>query len=242
MHLNANVATRGSSTVSNRSLPAFAAETWSVSSCVVTGATSCEEWLQSLRYAPGMTCMCERRRSFCCVRVLQAGGRGPGGRIERLPQPITLDQFELGVTLGTGSFGRVRFVVHKVRLHSLKAMLLADLCCPTANPRYLGTEDAEKGRSSPTAAGISMLDTILCILSRQPPTSLLQVEHIMSEKSILSVLDHPFIVQLGGSFQGTVCGLGACRFLVCIPLALRQTGSTCTCCWSTSLVVSFSHI
>ena len=37
-----------------------------------------------------------------------------GGRVERLPQPITLDQFELGVTLGTGSFGRVRFVVHKV--------------------------------------------------------------------------------------------------------------------------------
>lgn len=37
-----------------------------------------------------------------------------GGRVERLPQPVTLDQFEMGVTLGTGSFGRVRFVVHKV--------------------------------------------------------------------------------------------------------------------------------
>ena len=27
--------------------------------------------------------------------------------------PITMAQFDLGVTLGTGSFGRVRFVTHK---------------------------------------------------------------------------------------------------------------------------------
>ena len=52
-----------------------------------------------------------------------------GGRVERLPSPLTLDQFELGVTLGTGSFGRVRFVVHKVSLqggsllHSLARMM-----------------------------------------------------------------------------------------------------------------------
>ena len=29
--------------------------------------------------------------------------------------PVALDQFDLGVTLGTGSFGRVRFCTHKVR-------------------------------------------------------------------------------------------------------------------------------
>ena len=31
----------------------------------------------------------------------------------KLPEPINLAQFELGVTLGTGSFARVRFVTHK---------------------------------------------------------------------------------------------------------------------------------
>jgi serine/threonine protein kinase len=31
----------------------------------------------------------------------------------KLPEPITMAQFDLGVTLGTGSFGRVRFVTHK---------------------------------------------------------------------------------------------------------------------------------
>ena len=31
----------------------------------------------------------------------------------RLKGPITLDQFDVGVTLGTGSFGRVRLAVHK---------------------------------------------------------------------------------------------------------------------------------
>ena len=31
----------------------------------------------------------------------------------KLPEPIALGQFELGCTLGTGSFGRVRFVTHK---------------------------------------------------------------------------------------------------------------------------------
>ena len=31
-----------------------------------------------------------------------------------LPTPLSLEDFDLGVTLGTGSFGRVRFVTHKV--------------------------------------------------------------------------------------------------------------------------------
>ena len=44
----------------------------------------------------------------------KAGAGGRGGRIERLPNPLTLEQFDMGITLGTGSFGRVRFAVHKV--------------------------------------------------------------------------------------------------------------------------------
>jgi hypothetical protein len=57
------------------------------------------------------------------ARMSRAVARG--GRVERLPQPITLDQFELGVTLGTGSFGRVRFVVHKVRPSLCRAVVLS---------------------------------------------------------------------------------------------------------------------
>ena len=34
--------------------------------------------------------------------------------VRTLPTPLSLTDFELGVTLGTGSFGRVRFVTHKV--------------------------------------------------------------------------------------------------------------------------------
>jgi hypothetical protein len=34
--------------------------------------------------------------------------------VRSLPSPIKLDDFDIGVTLGTGSFGRVRFVTHKV--------------------------------------------------------------------------------------------------------------------------------
>lgn len=36
------------------------------------------------------------------------------GSVRTLPTPLTLDDFDVGVTLGTGSFGRVRFATHKV--------------------------------------------------------------------------------------------------------------------------------
>jgi len=36
-----------------------------------------------------------------------------GEEVRTLPSPLGLSDFELGVTLGTGSFGRVRFVTHK---------------------------------------------------------------------------------------------------------------------------------
>jgi serine/threonine protein kinase len=33
--------------------------------------------------------------------------------VRTLPTPLSLDDFDVGVTLGTGSFGRVRFCTHK---------------------------------------------------------------------------------------------------------------------------------
>jgi hypothetical protein len=41
-----------------------------------------------------------------------------GASVRTLPTPLTLDDFDVGVTLGTGSFGRVRFATHKVLCHS----------------------------------------------------------------------------------------------------------------------------
>jgi hypothetical protein len=38
-----------------------------------------------------------------------------GAAVRTLPTPLTLDDFDVGVTLGTGSFGRVRFATHKVQ-------------------------------------------------------------------------------------------------------------------------------
>jgi hypothetical protein len=34
--------------------------------------------------------------------------------VRTLPTPLSLNDFDVGVTLGTGSFGRVRFATHKV--------------------------------------------------------------------------------------------------------------------------------
>lgn len=47
-----------------------------------------------------------------CIYLTMAG-------IRTLPTPVCLDDFEVGVTLGTGSFGRVRFATHKVSCFSL---------------------------------------------------------------------------------------------------------------------------
>jgi serine/threonine protein kinase len=42
------------------------------------------------------------------------------------------------------------------------------------------------------------------MLKKAEVIRLQQVEHMISEKNILSNLDHPFIVRLSGTFQG-VC-------------------------------------
>jgi serine/threonine protein kinase len=84
-----------------------------------------------------------------------------GEEVRTLPTPIALGDFELGVTLGTGSFGRVRFVTHK---------------------------------STGSFWALKMLKKAEVI-------RLQQVEHMISEKTILSSLDHPFIVRLAGTFQ-----------------------------------------
>jgi len=76
-------------------------------------------------------------------------------------EKLTVGDFSLGKTLGTGAFGRVRFVTHK------------------GNGRHYALKTLKK------AAIIKMK----------------QVDHIMSEKQILAKLQHPFIVNMFGSFH-----------------------------------------
>lgn len=77
--------------------------------------------------------------------------------------PLSLESFDIGVTLGTGSFGRVKFARSK--------------------------EDG-------SVWAIKML-------KKAEVVRLQQVDHMISEKTILSNLDHPFIVQFAGTFQDT---------------------------------------
>uniref|UniRef100_A0AAV1UYC6 cAMP-dependent protein kinase catalytic subunit n=1 Tax=Peronospora matthiolae TaxID=2874970 RepID=A0AAV1UYC6_9STRA len=86
-----------------------------------------------------------------------------GRSSSKLVAPLDNTQFDMGVTLGTGSFGRVRFATHK------------------ATNTYCAIK----------------------ILKKAEIIRLQQVEHMLSEKAILQCLDHPFIVNLIGTYQDT---------------------------------------
>jgi hypothetical protein len=113
--------------------------------------------------------------------------------------PLSLSDFNIGVTLGTGSFGRVKFVTHK-----------------DANSIWA-----------------------LKMLKKSEVIRLQQVEHMISEKTILSALNHPFIVTMAGTFQGSL-PLLSYFFLRCprdyphlAPCArIVQTRDICTWCSS----------
>jgi len=74
---------------------------------------------------------------------------------------LAVGDFQVGKTLGTGAFGRVRFVTYKA----------------TSNFYALKT------------------------LKKASIIKMKQVDHIVSEKSILQTLKHPFIVNMYGSFH-----------------------------------------
>ena len=87
----------------------------------------------------------------------------------------SLDDFEVGVTLGTGSFGRVRFATHKVWMQ----VFLSNCYIQETTTQWA-----------------------IKILKKSEVIRLQQVEHIMSEKTILDQCKHPFIVHLACTFQG----------------------------------------
>ncbi|GAB9463420.1 hypothetical protein Gpo141_00000882 [Globisporangium polare] len=95
------------------------------------------------------------------VAPAAAAGGAPPTKSNKFQAALDGSQFDMGVTLGTGSFGRVRFATHK------------------ATTTYWAIK----------------------ILKKAEIIRLQQVEHMLSEKSILLCLDHPFIVNLAGTFQ-----------------------------------------
>eukprot|EP00413_Alexandrium_margalefii_P047884 CAMPEP_0204584322 /NCGR_PEP_ID=MMETSP0661-20131031/46272_1 /ASSEMBLY_ACC=CAM_ASM_000606 /TAXON_ID=109239 /ORGANISM="Alexandrium margalefi, Strain AMGDE01CS-322" /LENGTH=324 /DNA_ID=CAMNT_0051593759 /DNA_START=33 /DNA_END=1007 /DNA_ORIENTATION=+ len=80
---------------------------------------------------------------------------------DKLPADLKVTDFSLGKTLGTGAFGRVRFVTYVA----------------TGKPYALKT------------------------LKKAAIIKMKQVDHIVSEKAILSRMVHPFIVNMWGSFH-----------------------------------------
>ena len=83
--------------------------------------------------------------------------------------------FDLGATLGTGTFGRVRIVTYVP--HASQAHVPSHVS--PGQPMYLA----------------------LKMLKKSEIIRLKQVEHIKAEKSILSRIAHPFIVNLYAAFQ-----------------------------------------
>ncbi len=86
------------------------------------------------------------------------------GPMDLRDKQLSINNFELGKTLGTGSFGRVRFATYS-----------------PGNPQ----KDFYA----------------LKILKKSAIIRLKQVDHISSEKEILLMLSHPFIVNLFGCFH-----------------------------------------
>ncbi|KAI9913449.1 hypothetical protein PsorP6_005445 [Peronosclerospora sorghi] len=86
--------------------------------------------------------------------------------LHKFATPLDGTQFDMGVTLRTGSFGRVRFATHKIS-------------------------------GPPTPSGR------LKFLKKSEIIRLQQVDHMLSEKSILLCMNYPFIVNLAGTYQDT---------------------------------------
>lgn len=131
--------------------------------------------------------------------------------VRTLPTPLSLADFDVGVTLGTGSFGRVRFSTHKVRdsFSSASFFIARRDFIPTPHPRYifstddrfvLGYQNAEEGGSDQTAAG-KILEIFLPHFSRVlfrrsrilgPRSTFLAILFLHFENASSRLILHPF--------------------------------------------------
>ena len=69
--------------------------------------------------------------------------------VRTLPTPLGLSDFDVGVTLGTGSFGRVRFATHKVDKAPFTSI---PLISSEDYWLFLGYKNVEEGRGYSTSA------------------------------------------------------------------------------------------
>eukprot|EP00475_Leptophrys_vorax_P042518 TRINITY_DN80123_c0_g1_i1.p1 TRINITY_DN80123_c0_g1~~TRINITY_DN80123_c0_g1_i1.p1 ORF type:complete len:402 (+),score=95.02 TRINITY_DN80123_c0_g1_i1:143-1348(+) len=99
---------------------------------------------------------------------------------------LQLPYFIIGSTLGTGTFGRVRLVKCKI------ASAAVNCSSSSSAPASSSTDDDGSLTEVPLA---------LKMLKKREIIRLKQVEHIRSEKEILTKISHPFIVDFYGTFQ-----------------------------------------
>lgn len=93
-------------------------------------------------------------------------------------------------TLGEGSFGRVKLMLHKPdkQAYALKCLQKGQLV------RY-------QQAPSPTALRKYRTSNRCCI-AHLTRVTYLQVEHVVNEKRVLQQCDHPFILRLVSTFNG----------------------------------------
>ena len=106
---------------------------------------------------------------------------------------LSRSTFQLGDTLGTGTFGRVRIVSYQNASTNTNAK-----STPSHSPTQSPTIAPQGARTVPSA---NVLYFALKMLKKSEIIRLKQVEHIKAEKSILSRITHPFIVHLYAHFQ-----------------------------------------
>jgi hypothetical protein len=93
-----------------------------------------------------------------------AAAATPAAAVRTLPTPISLEDFDIGVTLGTGSFGRVRFATHRVSFSYWICLLKSYLFnCITEFPNpslfssgnifNMGNQNVEKVRNHSITTG-----------------------------------------------------------------------------------------
>lgn len=117
--------------------------------------------------------------------------------------------FEVGVTLGTGSFSRIRLALLKGQFFEAggfgKFVVSKGKSGETNSPhssKYVHNIDDICDMVCRHPAGVDLLPFAMKILRKRDIVELRQEEHTMSERAVLELLkNHPFIVQMYRSYQ-----------------------------------------
>eukprot|EP01061_Rhynchopus_euleeides_P018833 TRINITY_DN3105_c0_g1_i1.p1 TRINITY_DN3105_c0_g1~~TRINITY_DN3105_c0_g1_i1.p1 ORF type:complete len:474 (+),score=129.21 TRINITY_DN3105_c0_g1_i1:62-1483(+) len=100
---------------------------------------------------------------------------------------VTIDDFNLQAELGRGSFGEVFKVIYKSKRKLKQSTSSSDEASPPGSP---GGDEGGKGEKAKSYALKIMSKARIC-----------KPKEVLSERSVLQHLNHPFVVQLVGAFQ-----------------------------------------